>query len=138
MTFATYTQQVVVEGHENLRHFNAAEDVLQGQVVKLDVAAGRGVEPSDASGEDAIGVAIEDASSGEQVTVATAGAIVRASPDDAINAGDLLTTDAGTNEGEVTTATSGDPVIGIALEDSTGTNVEAGVTMLVAYSLEGQ
>lgn len=138
MTFPTYTGQVVVEGHENLRSFHAQEDISAGQVVKADTDnSDRSVEPADTNGEQAIGVAAEDATAGEQVRVATEGAVVRVSPDDAVTSGNFLAVDSGTDEGEVTPAASGDAIIGVALQDSTGTNTEAGLVMQVAYGQFG-
>lgn len=138
MTFVSYSGQVVVHGHENLLSFEANEDVLRGQVVKTDSDTnGRTVEPADTSGELAIGVATEDASSGEQVRVACEGATVRVVADDAVTPPSYLAVDAGTNEGEVTPAASGDAIIGQALRDSTGTNTEAGLIMRVTYGQFG-
>lgn len=138
MTFPSYASQVVVHGHENLLSFEANEDVLRGQVVKTDSDTnGRTVEPADTSGELAIGVATEDASSGEQVRVACEGTTVRVVTDDAVTPPSYLAVDAGTNEGEVTPAASGDAIIGQALRDSTGTNTEAGLIMRVTYGQFG-
>lgn len=138
MAFPSYTGQVVVHGHEHLLSFQADEAINRGQVVKTDTdTSGRTVEPADSSGELAIGVAAEDASSGEQVRVAMEGATVRVSPDDTVTAPSLVAVDAGTNEGEVTPASSGDSIIGQALQDSTGTNVEAGLIMVVTYGQFG-
>lgn len=138
MTFPSYSGQVVVHGHENLLSFEADEDVSRGQVVKTDSDTnGRTVEPADTSGEQALGVAAEDASSGEQVRVACEGATCRVVTDDAVTPPAYLAVDAGTNEGEVTTAGSGDAIIGQALRDSTGTNVEAGLIMRVTYGQFG-
>lgn len=139
MAFPSYTGQVVVHGHENLLSFQADESIARGQVVKTDSDTnGRTVEPADTSGEVAIGVAAEDASSGEQVRVACEGATVRGVADDTVTPPSLLAVDAGTNEGEVTAAASGDFVIGQALRDSTGTNTEAGIIFRVTYGLKGQ
>jgi predicted lipoprotein len=138
MTFPTYSGQVLVEGHENLRHFEAQGSISAGQVVKTDSStSGRTAVVANTSGEQAIGVAIEDASSGEQLAVAMEGAIVRVSPDDAVTSGNYLAVDAGTDNGEVTPAASGDAIVGVALQDSTGTNTEAGLIMQVAYGQFG-
>lgn len=139
MTFPTYTDQVVVEGHDNLRHFEANEDVSQGQLVKADSNdAGRTVEPSDTDGEKALGVATYDASSGEQVAVAAEGAIVRGSTaTDNITSGDYLASDGATgDEGQVTSAASGDAIVGVALQDSTGTG-ETSIVFQVTYGQFG-
>lgn len=138
MAFPTYTGQVLVHGEENALSFQADESINRGQVVKTDSDTnGRTVEPADTSGEVAIGVAGEDASSGEQVRVFCEGATVRVSPDDSVTPPSYLAVDAGTNEGEVTTASSGDAIIGQALRDSTGTNTEAGLIMRVTYGQFG-
>lgn len=139
MTFPTYTDQVVVEGHENVRHFEANEDVTQGQVVKLDTDnSGRTVEPSDSDGEQAIGVALHDESSGSQVAVATEGAVVRGvSGTGSISSGDYLATHGSSgDEGEVDSAASGDAIVGYALEDDTGTG-EGSIIFLVTYGQFG-
>lgn len=128
MTFPTYTTQVVVEGHENVRHFEANEDLLQGQLVKLDTGnTARSVEPSDTDGEQAYGFALADYSSGEQAAVAGPGSVVRGvSSTGSITSSDRLASHGGTgDEGELDTAASGDHVVGIALEDDTGSGTEA-------------
>lgn len=138
MAFPTYTGQVVVEGHDSLRSFEAQGDIAMGQVVKADSStSGRTVVVADSSGEQAVGVAGEDASSGEQVRVATEGAVCRVVPDDSVTSGNYLAVDAGTNNGEVTPAASGDAIIGHAYQDSTGTNVEAGLVMQVTLGQFG-
>lgn len=140
MTFPTYTTNVVKEGHDNIRTFEAAEAVTQGQAVKLDGNnAGRTVEPSDTDGEKCIGFAVYDASSGEEVAVAINGAVVRAvSATGSISSGDWVASDGGTSdEGELETAASGDHPIGIALADDTGTGTEASVEVLVDTSIYG-
>lgn len=138
MAFPTYAGQVVVHGHENLLSFEANEDVARGQVVRTDSDTdGRTVEPAATSGGIAIGVAAEDASSGEQVRVACEGATCRVVADDTVTPPAYLAVDAGTNEGEVTPAASGDALIGQALRDSTGTNTEGGLIMRVTYGQFG-
>lgn len=138
MAFPTYSGQVLVEGHESVRHFQADESINAGEVVKADTdATGRTVDTASSNGEAAIGVALEDASSGEQMQVAMEGAVVRVVPDDSVTSADYVAVDAGTNNGEVTGAASGDAIIGVALQDSTGTNVEAGLIMQVTYGQFG-
>lgn len=135
MTFVTYTDNVLVEGHENVHHFEAAEDVLQGQVVELDSDnAGRTVEPHDQDGAGPMyGVALYDQSSGAQVAVAGPGAIVRGvSGTGSISSGDFVTGEGSTGEaGEVMAATSGDRLIGVALQDDTGTGTEGSIVFQV-------
>lgn len=140
MTFPTYTDQVLVEGHGAVRHFEAAEAVTQGQLVILDTDnAGRTVEPSDTDGEQAIGFALYDAASGEQVPVATEGAVVRAvSATGSISSGDYLASDGGTSdEGEVEGAASGDALVAYALEDDTGSGTEGSIICQVTYGQFG-
>lgn len=140
MTFPTYTDQVLAEGHEHVRHFEAAEDVTQGQLVKLDTNnAGRTVEPSDADGEKAIGVALYTRSAGQQVAVATSGAIVRAvSSTGTIASGDFIASHGGTgDEGELDTAASGDFTVGVALEDDTGSGTEGSIVIQVDTGIYG-
>lgn len=97
--------------------FNADEDILRGQVVKI--GSDGGVEPSDTDGEQVIGIATQSVSSGDQLTVIGTGARVRFTGGAAgISAGDFLTSHGGTGEeGEVTTAdATGDWIIGVAHE----------------------
>lgn len=132
MAFRDYTDQVLLEG-DNVHHYEANEAVSQGQLVKYDTNnTGRTVEPSDTDGEDKLaGFALYDASSGEQVAVAQAGCIVRAtSGTGTIASGDWIASHGGTgNEGEVAAATEtsggstttlGDYCIGQAVEDDAG------------------
>lgn len=128
MTFATYTDQVVEHPGENsVLSFEAQEDILQGQLVKLDTDnSGRTVEPVDSDGEAAIGFAEYGVSSGDMVSVAVAGAVVRATAGASVSSGDPVSAEGSTGEeGEVQTATSGDWIIGTALEDSTGSAGDA-------------
>lgn len=129
MTFATYQDQVVQHAGENsILYFEATEDILQGQLVELDTDnSGRTVEPSDADGGQAIGFAEYGVSSGDMVSVATAGAVVRATAGASISSSDPVSAEGATGEeGEIQTATSGDWIIGTALQDSTGSDGDAG------------
>lgn len=140
MTFPTYSDQVLVEGHEHLRHFEAQEDVTQGQLVKLDTDdSGRTVEPSDTDGEAAYGFALYDASAEEQVAVAGPGAVVRAvSSTGSITSGDTVASHGGTgDEGEVDTAASGDHVVAVALQDDTGSGTEGSLVCEVVRGIYG-
>ena len=95
--------------------FIATETITQYQAVKLSSTAGY-VEPTDAQGEKAVGVALHAASAGQAVEVLIVGicpVIVTAYSGVAI--GDLLTPSATTNDGKVEEAASGDYVIGRAL-----------------------
>jgi hypothetical protein len=95
--------------------FNAEEDVIAGQVVKID--ADLGVEPSDADGETVHGIAVQTVSSGDQVMVVGSGGRVLFTAGESISAGDALASHGGTGEeGQVATAATGDETIGYALE----------------------
>lgn len=137
MTFVSYSDQVVEHAGENsVLHFEAAEDILQGQLVELDTgASGRTVEPSDADGGQAIGFAEYGVSSGDMVSVAVAGAVVRAVAGASISSGDPVSAEGSTGEeGEVQTATSGDWIIGTALQDDAGgVGTEGSVLVLVSH-----
>lgn len=139
MTFPTYSNQVLQEeGSGAIQHFNAAEDVKQGQLVKADTgASSRGVEPSDTDGENAVGFALYSRSSGSQVAVATNGTIVRAtSGTGSISSGDFVASHGGTGEeGEVASAASGDNYVGVALQDDTGSGTEGSVIVYVNTGL---
>jgi hypothetical protein len=140
MVFPTYSTQVVVEGHDRVRHFHAQEDVTQGQVVKLDTDnAGRSVEPSDGDGEKAYGVALYDQSSGGQVAVAGPGAVVRAvSSTGSISSGDWVATHGSSGDpGTLDSGASGEYYFGMALEDDTGSNTEASVIVHVHPAING-
>lgn len=135
MTFPTYSGQVILEGHDSLRSFEAKEALTQGQLVKLDTdGSGRTVEPSDTDGEKAYGFAIADYSSGEEATIAGPGAIVRVvSSTGTISSGDPIASHGGTgDEGEVDTAASGDWIVAVALQDDTGTGTEGSVIVQVS------
>lgn len=95
--------------------FNADNAVTAGQVVKMN--SDQGVTPADTAGEAAIGVATQTVSSGDQVMVLGNSARVRLTAAGSISAGDPLTVDPTTNNGEVGTAnTTGDNILGYALE----------------------
>lgn len=123
MVFRTYTDQVGVETDTgSSRSFTAGEAILQGQLVK--VSADRTVIPSDTDGENAYGIASYDAAAGETVQVYGPGCVVLAtSGTGTVSAGDFVTSHGGTGEeGELDTATTGDVVVGVALEDDSGAN----------------
>lgn len=97
--------------------FNADEDVIAGQVLKL--GSDNGVEPSDTDGENCIGVTAQTVSSGDEVMVLGPGArVLFTAGTTPISAGQLLASDGGTSEeGEVARADgSGDFIIGVAHE----------------------
>jgi hypothetical protein len=112
-------EEDIVEYGENLLPFEAGEEVLRGQLVKIggDVS----VQPSDTDGEVTHGVAVQGVASGDQVTVAMSGCEVEATAGTSnISAGDALTSHGSTGEeGQVDTAdATGDSIIGYALEGS--------------------
>lgn len=136
MAFVSYSDQVVEHAGENsILSFEASEDILQGQLVELDAGSARTVEPSDADGAQAIGFAEYSVSSGDMVSVAVAGAVVRAtSGTGSITSGDPISAEGGTGEeGEVQAASSGDWIIGTALQDDTGTATEGSILVLVSH-----
>ena len=97
--------------------FTTQEEVTAGQVVKLD--GNLEVEPSDTGGETTIGVAVQSRASGEPIMVVGNSGRVLFTAAGSVSAGDPLTSDPSTNEGEVGTASStGDSIIGYALESA--------------------
>lgn len=133
------SDQVLLEG-DNVHHYSANEAVTQGQLVELDTDdSGRTVEPSDADGGKAIGFALYDASSGEQVPVAQTGCVVRAtSGTGSVSSGDFVASHGATGEeGEVDSAASGDYTVGVALEDDAGTNDDVIVYVDLARPVNG-
>jgi len=97
--------------------FNADAAITAGQVVKL---TGDGsVSPADTAGEQAYGVALQSVASGDEVAVVGSSARVRFTAGSSVSAGDFLTVDPSTNNGEVGTAgTTGDYIIGVAHESA--------------------
>ena len=139
MTFPTYSDQVLQEG-DNLKHYEAAEAIEQGQLVKADTdSSGRTVEPCDTDGEKALGFAVYTVASGEEVAVAMDGTVVRAvSSTGTIGSGDFVASHGGTgDEGTLDTAASGDHFVGIATQDDTGTNTEGSVIVYVNLGIYG-
>jgi len=98
--------------------FNADEDVIAGQAVKI--GSDGGVEPSDTDGEEVVGIATQTVSSGDEVMVAGPGSRVRFTAGATVSAGDYLASHGATGEeGQVTTADGvGDFLIGIAHESA--------------------
>lgn len=108
--------------------FNADEDVIAGQVVK--VGSDNGVEPSDTDGEQCIGVAAQTVSSGDQVMVLGAGARVRFSAGGSVSVGTQVASHGATGEeGEVADAATGDFAIGIAHETGSDGNTFIGTVV---------
>lgn len=118
MAFRTYTKPVLLKPAQTAvtSGYTAEEDVKQGQLVKAGGTNPDEVEPSDTDGERVIGVALYDASAGDEVTVVEEAALVRLTDGSgSISADDPLTSHGGTGEeGEVDTAASGDYIIGTA------------------------
>jgi len=110
--------------------FNADEDVIAGQAVK--VGSDNGVEPSDTDGEQVIGVAAQTVSSGDTVMVLGAGARVRFTAGASVSAGDYLTSHGATGEeGEVTTAdATGDYLVGLAHEGASDGDTFVGTVVV--------
>lgn len=109
--------------------FNADEDILAGQVVK--VGSDGGVEPSDTDGEQCIGVAAQGVSAGDQVMVVGEGGRVRFTAGAAVTAGTQVASHGATGEeGEVADAATGDFAIGIAHEAGTDGNTFVGTVVL--------
>lgn len=125
MVFRTYTDEVRREG-DNTKSFEAAEPILQGQLVKLDTdSPGRTVEPSDTDGEAIIGFAEYDAAAGQDVSVCLTGTVVRAtSATGTITSGTYVASGGGVTgeEGEVKAHAAGEHTVGVALEDDAGAN----------------
>jgi predicted RecA/RadA family phage recombinase len=125
MVFRDVTDDVLIDSgvDANLRSYTAEEAVLAGQVVKAGAAA-ESVEPSDTDGEDVLGVALEDAAVGDQVTVARDGCKVRAtSATGTVSAGDFVASHGATGEeGEVDTKAAGEAYLGVAVADDAGAN----------------
>jgi hypothetical protein len=133
MAFRTYTDDVLIDG-DNVRSYEAAEAVSQGQLVEADTgSAGRTVEPSDADGGSAVGFALHDASSGDMIAVAGQGCVVRAtSGTGSIASGEYVASHgASGEEGELATAVVGDYVVGFALSDDAGTNDDVVVEVIL-------
>lgn len=139
MTFPTYSSQVVREG-DNTKTFVVNSDVSRGQLVKI-TGADREVAPSDTDGEDCIGFAEYDASSGESVSVAMDTCVVRAvTGTGTISRGDPVTSHGGTGDnGDLQTASSGDMVVGYALNaDGTAGNEDSVRVYVSLSAVEGQ
>jgi len=97
--------------------FTASAAITRGQVVKLD--GDQSVTPANANGEATIGVAAQTVASGDELMVIGNGGRVLYTAAESVSAGDPLTPGTSTNNGEVQTAnTTGDTVIGYALESA--------------------
>ena len=97
--------------------FTADADLTAGQVVKL--TSDLSVQAVDTAGEEAIGVCTQTVPSGDPVMVVGNSGRVLMTAAGSVSAGDKLTPDPSTNNGEVNTATTtGDSIIGYALESA--------------------
>lgn len=111
--------------------FNADAAIKAGQVVK--VTSDNGVSPSNTDGEQAIGVAAQSVSAGDQVMVLGEGARVRFTAGAAVTAGTQVTSHGGTgDDGTVAdaAAAAGDYAIGIAHEAASSGNTFIGTVVL--------
>lgn len=126
MVFRTLTEDVLIDSgvDANLRSYEAEEAILAGQVVKMGTTDEQ-VQPSDTDGEVVVGVAVEDAAAGNQVTVARDGCKVRAtSATGTVESGTYVQSGGGATgeEGEVMAKAAGNPYLGIAVTDDVGAN----------------
>lgn len=131
MAFTEPSQDIeVMPGPEGTAYsFNADQDVIAGQVVK--VGSDNGVEPSDTDGEQPIGIATQTRSAGDQVQVAGPGTRVRFTAGGAVTFGTQVASHGATGEeGEVADAATGDYVVGIAHESGTDGNTFIGTVVL--------
>lgn len=121
MAFTEVTNDIEKIGPDKggARGFTAGEDVIAGQVVKLN--SDDSVQPSDTDGEETYGVVTQTVSSGDEVQVAGPGTVVRFTAGEAVSTG-VITSDGGTGEeGQVADAdTTGDHVLGIAFQSAGG------------------
>lgn len=108
-------------GLENLQSHQAGGTLTAGDAVKFD--SNGDVVRVDTAGEAFFGIAMYDATDGEDVAIAATGARVRdANVADAVTANDLLTAE-GTNNGRLKAATTtGDSTGGIATNDADSNN----------------
>lgn len=137
MVFRTLTEDVLIDSgvDANLRSYEAETAVLAGQVVRHGTAD-ESVIPSATDGEDVLGVAVEDAAAGQQVTVARDGCKVRAtSSTGTIGMGDWVASHGGTGEdGTVDTAVVGDAKLGVAVAADAGANDDVLVEINISPS----
>lgn len=137
MVFRTLAEDVLIDSgvDANLRSYTAEASVLAGQVVTHGTAEDS-VTPSTTDGEDVLGVAVEDAAAGSQVTVARDGTKVRAtSGTGTISTGDWVGSHGGTGEaGEVDTAVVADAKLGIAQGPDAGDGGDVVVEINVSPS----
>jgi len=135
MAFTAPTDDVLESG-DNIRSFVANEDVIRGQVVIIG-GEDLGVKPSATDGEQAIGVALQTVSSGDQVAVAMDGCEVKFTAGaSGVSRGDKVTSHGSSGEeGQVNTAdATGDWVVGDVYEGA-GSQGDA---LLGSIDLQGQ
>jgi len=101
----------------------AGEDVIAGQVVKA--GGDNTVQPTDTDGENVIGVATQNVSAGDAVTVLSNSTVARVRAGASVSANDPVTAHGATGEeGEVATAdATGDFILGVATESIGNGNV---------------
>ena len=113
--------------------FEAGEDVIAGQVVKL--GGDNSVQPAETDGEQVIGVAAQTVSAGDTVMVLGSGARVRLTAGEAIAAGEQVASHGGTGEeGQVASGATDDYPVGVAHE-SAGSQ---GDTFVATVNVSGQ
>jgi len=126
MAFSEVTETIELVGPDagGALSGTASNAITAGQLVKLDGTDS--FTPADTAGEAAIGVATQTVASGETVHVASIGSVVRFTAAGAVSAQDKLAADPTTNNGEVNTAnTTGDFVVGVALDGGAGAQGDA-------------
>lgn len=138
MAFRSLSTDVLLDsGHmANLRSYSADGSISAGQVVKIGSNDGS-VTVADTDGEKSVGLAIEDAASGEEVTVARTGTkVLGTSGSGGISKGDAVAVHTGTNNGELDTSASGDATVGVALADDAGSQDDVKIEIDPGYGAE--
>lgn len=109
--------------------FNAEEDVIAGQAVKI--TADNGVAPSDTDGEQCVGIATQTRSAGDQVQVAGPGTRVRLTAGGTVTRNTQVASHGATGEeGQVIDAATGDYAIAQAFESTTSGNTFVGMVVV--------
>lgn len=129
MAYSEPTQDIELLGQEMgaaAYSFNAEEDVIAGQAVKI--TADNGVAPSDTDGEQCVGIATQTRSAGDQVQVAGPGVRVRFTAGGAVTRNTQVASHGTTgDEGTVADAATGDYAIGQAFESGTAGDLIVGM-----------
>lgn len=109
--------------------FNADQDVIAGQVVKL--VSDNGVAPSDTDGEQCVGVATQTRSAGDQVQVAGPGTRVRLTAGGTVTVNSQVASHGATGEeGQVADAATGDYAIAQAFEGAASGETLVGMVVV--------